>query len=385
MTSADEAESGSHDGFPTQLRLSVDESLLLALLQYRMMQRDLSSTTSPKGREAKRTSRDEFRAALYALVSTSEDQSVDEAAAPTGIVAEFVRSLQGLDGAVAYSRMEAAGLELASDVLASRSRALLIFINLYAFEPWGKQRWNRRLHQELLSELIDNLPYLRKEDSASVKSEFDLVLRRLRLQSVPWLKVTLVALGGVGLGVLTAGLAAPVVGGAIGASMGLSGAAATSAGLAALGGGSIAAGGFGMAGGTIVLAGLGGIGGAGFAAGTGRATGFTWGQVAADAVLLAVIARLVLIDVESDDGAARKVAESLHQRVTDLETVASTMITRINDLKRRLKTAEAESAKDKATIERLKAELKAVKEENRELEVTRQAIESVAAGLDTAA
>lgn len=72
-------------------------------------------------------------------------------------------------------------------------------------------------------------------------------------------------LGGVALA-LTGGLAAPLIGGAIGTSLlGLSGAAATSAGLALLGGGSLAAGGLGMAGGTAVVCAALGVGGAGLA------------------------------------------------------------------------------------------------------------------------
>jgi hypothetical protein len=58
-------------------------------------------------------------------------------------------------------------------------------------------------------------------------------------------------------------VAAPAIGGAIGAYTGLSGAAATSHGLALLGGGSLAAGGLGMAGGTAVITAAGaGLGGA---------------------------------------------------------------------------------------------------------------------------
>jgi hypothetical protein len=64
---------------------------------------------------------------------------------------------------------------------------------------------------------------------------------------------------------ILATLAAPPIGAAVGAAMGLSGAAATSAGLAALGGGSLAAGGLGMAGGTALIAGVGTITGAGTA------------------------------------------------------------------------------------------------------------------------
>lgn len=62
------------------------------------------------------------------------------------------------------------------------------------------------------------------------------------------------AVVGGGAIALTGGLAAPLIGGAIGTTfLGLSGAAATSAGLAFLGGGSLAAGGFGMAGGTALI------------------------------------------------------------------------------------------------------------------------------------
>lgn len=80
--------------------------------------------------------------------------------------------------------------------------------------------------------------------------------------------ITIIA-GAAVLLAITGGLAAPVVGTAIGGLMGLSGAAATGAGLAFLGGGAIAAGGAGMLGGTVVLVGgsaiLGGIVGSKFA------------------------------------------------------------------------------------------------------------------------
>ena len=55
-------------------------------------------------------------------------------------------------------------------------------------------------------------------------------------------------MAGLGLGALAFGIAFSLHRRDIGASMGLSGAAAVNAGLAALGGGSIAAGGFSMAG-----------------------------------------------------------------------------------------------------------------------------------------
>lgn len=88
-------------------------------------------------------------------------------------------------------------------------------------------------------------------------------------QGWDWSKIAAIAgfgiVGGAAIAA-TGGLAAPVVGGAIGTTfMGLSGAAATSAGLAFLGGGSLAAGGMGMAGGTAVVATALGAGGAGLA------------------------------------------------------------------------------------------------------------------------
>ena len=69
------------------------------------------------------------------------------------------------------------------------------------------------------------------------------------------LKTTLISIGVGILLAITGGIAAPIIGGAVGTAMGLSGAAAVHAGLALLGGGAIAAGGLGMAGGTAVVIG----------------------------------------------------------------------------------------------------------------------------------
>jgi len=75
--------------------------------------------------------------------------------------------------------------------------------------------------------------------------------------------IAAVSVAGVALVGPLAYLAAPAIGGAIGAYAGLGGAAATSHGLAVLGGGSLAAGGFGMTGGTAVVTAAGlGLGGA---------------------------------------------------------------------------------------------------------------------------
>ena len=81
-------------------------------------------------------------------------------------------------------------------------------------------------------------------------------------------KVLVGALAAVILAI-TGGALAPVIGGAIGATFGLTGAAAVSSGLAFLGGGALAAGGMGVAGGTAVLIGGGAVLGA--SAGSGLA------------------------------------------------------------------------------------------------------------------
>lgn len=86
-------------------------------------------------------------------------------------------------------------------------------------------------------------------------------------RKVNWLKAGAIGLGGAAVLALGGWMAAPLIGGAVGAAMGLSGAAATSAGLALLGGGSLAAGGAGMAGGVLLMTAVGtaagvGLGGA---------------------------------------------------------------------------------------------------------------------------
>ncbi|MCB2312081.1 DUF726 domain-containing protein [Clostridium tagluense] len=77
-----------------------------------------------------------------------------------------------------------------------------------------------------------------------------------------WDKMFKWAVAGVAVTVITAGIAAPAIAGAVGGLMGLHGAAATAAGFAFFGGGAIASGGFGMAGGLSVIIGGGSILGA---------------------------------------------------------------------------------------------------------------------------
>ena len=106
-------------------------------------------------------------------------------------------------------------------------------------------------------------------DAAGVVAEIERCARELRAGDR--LKVGARVGGAVVAGALASGglafVAAPLIGTAVGAGMGLSGAAATSAGLSLLGGGSLAAGGAGMVGGVLAVsttgAALGGMAGGG--------------------------------------------------------------------------------------------------------------------------
>ncbi len=102
-----------------------------------------------------------------------------------------------------------------------------------------------------------------------------------------WGKVIKWSIAGTGATLLTAGLAAPLVAGAIGGAMGLSGAAATTAGLAAIGGGAIAAGGLGMAGGMQILIGGGALLGA--AGGAGASMANFIGKLPKDAISVSMV------------------------------------------------------------------------------------------------
>ena len=118
------------------------------------------------------------------------------------------------------------------------------------------------------------------------------------------------AVGSVGL------LAAPMLGSALGAATGLSGAAATSHGLALIGGmggtGSVTAG-------TWLVAQAGAVAGA-VGASTGSAL-FQLGaaQAQAELIKLQVAAKLVLVDLQRNDAAAHQIAEELKQRLVEVE------------------------------------------------------------------
>ena len=136
--------------------------------------------------------------------------------------------------------------------------------------PLGKKKKKEKLACD-----YDNKDKAVEKLCTRLAFDYDLVLSAIdsykeALKKIPpssfWKKV-LISVVFAAIIAVTGGIAAPVIGAAIGGVMGLSGAAAVSAGLAFLGGGAIAAGGFGMAGGTVVLISGGAILGAGISGG----------------------------------------------------------------------------------------------------------------------
>lgn len=143
-------------------------------------------------------------------------------------------------------------------------KGLAMLVELCACQPWAVLKKPKPLQKDPRRQLLDQTAILLGGDTQQEDvTGIDKVLYKRQINL--WKTLPLIV-GGVGVGVATAGMAAPFIGGAIGASMGLSGAAAVNAGLAALGGGSLAAGGLGIAGGTALIGGVGGVAGGGVGA-----------------------------------------------------------------------------------------------------------------------
>lgn len=379
----------------TKLELSADEDLILTAWQYRMMQRDVAAS---KGSQlpAKRAVRNDFRtAAVEAIAQRRADGR-------SPIVAEVVDRVVAAGAAPDFEALEDAGPEISS-VVPRRSRALLLLIDLYGFEPWGEGKWEKGARAETLAEAREAMKELHPQDLEAVETAYKDAIKKLS-KSGSWAKYALLLGAGLGLGVLTGGLAAPAIAGAYGTIvLGYSGAVATTAGMAALGGGSIAAGGLGMAGGAALITGLTGAAGAGAATLGGRAAGFTAARVAADAVRLHVVTQLVLRDVDGDEEAAKAVIVSLRERVANIGDTVVNLVAKIEEQRAQLliKQAEVDAerqrrlqaehhvARIRAVTERLKeritgpedGELQELLAGLEELEGKKKAAETVAEGV----
>ncbi|MGW5455738.1 hypothetical protein [Nocardia sp. NPDC003979] len=317
-----------------KLELSADEDFILTAWQYQMMQRDIAASKG-KHLPSKREIRNCFRDNAVAAIARRDRE--DWSPVVAGVVCQI-----GADGESRnLEALESAGPQVSS-VVARRSRALLLLIDLYGFEPWVEGKWNKTARADALAAAHRSMAPLHPEDLPAVEAAYKDAIKKLSKAS-NWTKYALLVGAGLGLGALTGGLAAPAIGGAYGALvLGYSGAAATSAGLAAIGGGSIAAGGLGMAGGAALITGFSGAAGAGAATLAGKAAGFTAARVAADAIRLHVVTQLVLRDVDGNEEAAKAVIVSLRERVTTLGKTVATLADRIEILRAQLESKQAE-------------------------------------------
>ncbi|TLF80932.1 hypothetical protein [Nocardia cyriacigeorgica] len=300
-----------------ELHLDEGETFLLAALQLMMLDRDIAA--EKRAPEAKIAARDSAAVSAVGLL----DQLSDSAPA-------WIRAYVESCNPITIESVPDAPAELCGNVI-DRERAVLLMIELLLFSPWadGKTKWVEKERRHSLRVAAGMFPNLRDDDLPVMERESAAIMRRLRRASLKWGRVAVVSVAGLGAGLLTAGWAAPAIGAAVGGAMGLSGAAATSAGLAALGGGSLAAGGFGVAGGTALLTGLGGVAGASVGAAGARLSQRTAGQVITDAIKLDLVARMIF---DEDDEKARRVAESLQQRIVELATLTNRLADEIREL-----------------------------------------------------
>ncbi len=212
----------------------------------------------------------------------------------------------------------------------------LILLELVGFEPYwpsdGKRRRMRPFGGSSLDKEVRRAG-LRSAAKRLGRSEaWPVTLERASSSALKdlsrfWARVGTVALGGLALGALTAGLAAPIIGSAFGGLLGLASAIAANTGLAALGFGAILhLGSAAVAHGTVILVGggalLGLAGGGGVAA---MNAGLNARTVLVLAVKIDVFLREVVVgrqgawdEFERIVGGLRSVADTLRDEVPDL-------------------------------------------------------------------
>lgn len=337
------AESDGLDDVARELRLDGGEMLVVGVMQYAMLGHGVAEERSVKTQQAKMRIREEFASSVVANTSSLPSDAAAWARAFATCLASQSRFQQ-------RKTLQEAPAALGPQAT-RRSRALLMLIELCAFQPWPKgMRWTAKSRQEALVEMAGHLPALGPDDLDAVTREFTIVLRQLRRKQIRWGRVAAASTVGIGLGVATAGIATPAIGAAIGGTAGLTGAAATSAGLALLGGGSLAAGGFGVAGGTALLTGLGAVTGVGVGAAASRLTGWSARQVVADAVKLGVVTRLVVLREQCDEEKAKRVVEALQARLGEVSAKISQLAEQIRQLSEQNQRLSAENRRLRARL-----------------------------------
>lgn len=346
-----------------ELSLTEQQILTLRTLQARLLQNDVEHETKSKRCASKQRALDRFVTDAFA-----------EVAALDGSADWLPSELADLDEQVGNAKVElfvSTASALAGQV-SERSAGVVILAELLVFNPWEDgSRWDKDARTAGLELTAQELEGLKSEDLDKLTEELDGLLKALRRKSIKWGRVAVLTVLGAGLGVATGGLAAPAIGGMIGGSMGLTGAAATSAGLATLGGGSIAAGGFGVAGGTMLVSGIGGVAAAGMAAAGARFSPIGSQSIAAEAVKLDLVARVLLADSPNRDEKMRRVVESLQESINTLSDQTKLLVDKIDRLKKEKAATDAENRSLKDEIKSMKAELDAARAAETVLTVVR--------------
>ena len=320
------ADPSSPENVALSFTLTADEALALSVSQCWLMSQCAEDESAVGDLERF------LRSTVDTIIAT--DQSVLNASSRS-----LVREMASAPPTTQASMLsELSTLERVTPGTGSRVRSLLLLIELCSFHPWSPKdplkplksarKWDekkRSVSIERIASVMDGVApadaqQVQKATAESVKTLF---------QGMPSLAVATLLVAGVGAGVLTAGLAAPMIGTAVGGTVfGLYGAAATSAGLAALGGGSLAAGGLGMAGGTAVISAAGGVLGLGVGAGaTAGASAATeaqtrvLGRLVADVVKVHVLCKVVLVDELQDLKALDETISGLRNRRDEVRLI----------------------------------------------------------------
>ena len=328
-------------GSAAQLRLSPLEIFALHALRRQMMRTDLRNEKNATARDRKRGIIRRHHAEFLSAMGSVDDGSLTSEVSATDAAKRLAGRIEG------------------------RSRGLIVLVDLMTFNPWyPEDKWVPAARKEALKTAAGELAGVTPDDLAAATKEFDALSKALRQKSIKWGRVAAVGVVGAAVGVATGGLAAPYIGGMIGASMGLSGAAATSAGLAALGGGSLAAGGLGVFGGTILVGGVGGVV-AGSAAGAAtRYSPAGAGEVVLDAIKLDLLAKLVLNDSPDRDQKIRRVVEGLNYRLNEFSEQINVLNDRIVEKRSEIKQLREEKARIAGDNDALSDEVSNLKKEN---------------------
>ena len=228
---------------PEVLQLSSDDRLTLVGLMLHLMDADIDQT---------------------------KDREVAEGRIGVRNALRYETRLSQPDGKAGHSALEIESGHVLADRLravASEAHGIQMLVEIALFEPWLTPALAEKRRGRISQDARESVAAWARGLLPGTSVDLKVIRRQLEgYRLVRGLKILGAGAGVAALGVATAGVAAPAIGGVIGGAMGLSGAAATSAGLAWLGGGSLAAGGFGMAGGTALLAALGAAGGGGLGA-----------------------------------------------------------------------------------------------------------------------